>query len=56
MPTYNVRVKIYQTIELPSGLSKRQIKDAVKNYFVDPEIYASDVTVMSFEEKGNPND
>jgi hypothetical protein len=56
MPTYNVRVSIEKEIELDDGLSKRQIKDAVKNYFVDPEIYASDVTVMSFEEKGNPND
>ena len=56
MPTYNVQVKIYQTIELDDGLSKRQIEDAVKDYFVDPVIDASDVTVMSFKEKGKPND
>jgi hypothetical protein len=56
MPTYNVQVKIYQTIELADGLSKRQIEDAIKNYFVDPNILASDVSVMSFEEKGKAND
>ncbi len=56
MPFYDVQVKIYQTIELDDGLSRRQIEDAIKNYFVDPVIDASDVSVMSFKEKGNPND
>jgi hypothetical protein len=49
MPTYNVRVSIEKEIELDDGLSKRQIK-------VDPVIDASDVSVMSFEEKGKAND
>ena len=56
MPTYNVRVSIEKEIELDDGLSKRQIKDAIKSYFVDPVIDASDVSVMSFEEKGKAND
>jgi hypothetical protein len=56
MPTYNVRVLIEKEIELADGLSKRQIEDAIKDYFVDPVIDASDVSVMSFKEKGKAND
>ncbi len=50
MTSYKVKAMVETVIEIDDeGLSGRQVKDALKEYFIDPCLVPDDVTLLSFE-------
>jgi len=50
MTSYRVKAMVETVIEIDDeGLSGRQVKDALKEYFIDPCLVPDDVTLLSFE-------
>jgi len=54
MTAYKVKAWVRTVIEIDDeGLSDNQVKDALKQYFVDPCLVADDITLLSFEKETN---
>lgn len=50
MTSYKVKAMIETVIEIDDeGLSTKQVKNALKEYFIDPCLAPDDVTLLSFE-------
>lgn len=54
MTSYKVKSMVETVVEIDDeGLRGRQVKDALKQYFIDPCLAPDDVTLLSFEKKTN---